>query len=157
MTRFGVPAVLCLALLCVAPARGTRLFNATDATPVYTRNFIQDIWSAVTGAATATADAIAGDMCVHGNNCGWKCSRGMDEGEPSIDDLDAACYEHDVCLADDGDLCACDRALIETAEQIAAEDECSWWEFWCTNSDRVQNAPLVATFIRELALPYHGC
>lgn len=156
MTR-SVVLVLGLVLVCVAPATCTRLFNATDAEPVYTRNIFQDAWSGLKGLTIAATDAAVGDKCIHGNNCGWKCSRGMDEGAPSIDDLDAACYEHDVCLGDGGDQCACDYALIDAADEIAAKDECSWWEFWCTNSDMVQNAPIVANLIRAFALPYHKC
>lgn len=163
MVRRNVIALGLALFMCVAPARSTRLLvNATGPElpiggPIETRNIFQDLWSTAKGVTTALADAAVGDKCIHGNNCGWRCSRGMDNGAPSVDDLDAACYEHDVCLADSDDQCACDYALIDTANQIASDKKCSWWEIWCTDSAMVENAPLVAKFIETFALPYHGC
>ena len=54
---------------------------------------------------------------VYGNYCG----PGTRNGTFPIDNLDAACREHDACYIDGRDHCFCDGTLVVAAGQVAAD------------------------------------
>lgn len=57
---------------------------------------------------------------VAGNYCGFGTRTG-DLSVPPVDELDAACLDHDVCFTAGGERCACNRALAAKAESIMAD------------------------------------
>jgi hypothetical protein len=73
-----------------------------------------------------------------------------------VDNLDAACYNHDRCLNVEtwdraktycsppgfsGMVCHCERTLRDAAKAVYnAEKRCSWYAFWCVESNKVAAA-----------------
>ena len=73
-----------------------------------------------------------------------------------IDNLDQACFNHDKCLQTQrydvartkcsapgfsGMVCHCEYALRDAANAIYnAEKRCSWWAFWCVETQKVAAA-----------------
>lgn len=74
-------------------------------------------------------------ICNHGNWCGAKCS-GSGGTAPAVDNLDAACKEHDLCLAGKPSAtcgnCDCDGALHKKAQAVSG----AGWHAWGAGAQR---------------------
>ena len=105
--------------------------------------------------ADLAAGAFGGEVCIYGQNCGLNCEHSSYDKN---DLLDEACYVHDKCLrkaskrkskkSQAKKKCACDDALIATANDIASMDE---------ESDMVRTAATVRDGIIYLGKAIHGC
>lgn len=107
-------------------------------------NIVESVLEYVESATEHVADKYFDlDWCVYGLNCGEGCES---DDVLEDDDLDAACYYHDICLkeaSDAGAKCECHDTLRAAAVEIGGITKCSWWEIWCVESDMVRTAPSI--------------
>jgi hypothetical protein len=95
--------------------------------------------------------------CVYGKNCGLKC----DTLPPKIgawnDDLDQACYQHDLCLRtrkvryDQRGAAVCHYALARYSGALySTYSKCSWWQFWCREAKKIEISKIFSTVFNGL-------